>query len=490
MWVPMAKRAKEIDFDEYDYYEGRSHWWIVPVLLVVLLIAAYVAGMIYFKDHTMPNATVNGQNVGNMTLDELEQYFDREVRGYTAAVTGSGVTIQLAASDIDLSCNSEELAASVMNAADPMLWPIELTQDHETSAELTVDFDETKLAAIVTDEVVRLTPETGSSLNASSFTFNEDTGKYELADETYASVIDGYAIYDQTKAGILNLENSIELTDDVLQPNTEAQSILDQVNTWLDAAGMELYLDTKLGETTVAELDAAKIKALISFDENGKPSLNYNQLEEYTRGPLSAEIDTYNVDRKYTRYDGKKVEVPAGTYGWMIDGTTLAKDIYNKIMVGDNSNTQIATYQNADWVNYGGQDWGYSYMDIDLTEQHARLYGDKGVLLWESDIVSGTPDGTHNTPTGAYYFTSKETNIRLVGPLVQGTPEWDREVAIWYGVVGDSIGLHSAQWRADSEYGGDIYTWNGSHGCINIPEYKARELWDLIEIGDPVIVHY
>ena len=484
----MAKRAAN-NGDEFGYYEDRSHWWIVPILLVALLAAAYVGGMIYFKDHTMPNATVNGESVANMTLDELEQRFDREIRGWTGVVSGSGINIPLTAADVDLTCNADELAQMVMNSADPMLWPIELTQDHETSAEMTVSFDESKLAQIVTDAVVALTPTTGSSLNANSFVFNEATGEYELADDSYSTVIDGYAIYDQAKAGILNLESTIQLSDDVLLPNTDAQTVLDQANTWLSAAGMELYLNTIIGETVVGEVTAENIAALISFGEDGTPYLNYQSIEDWTRGPLSAQIDTYDVDRSYTRYDGKKVTVPAGTYGWMIDGTTLATHIYNKILVGDSSSVEVPTIQEADWVNYGGQDWGYAYMDIDLTEQHARLYGDKGVLLWESDIVSGTPDGVHETPEGAYYFTSKETNIRLVGPLVEGTPEWDREVAIWYGVVGDSIGLHSAQWRIDTEYGGDIYTWNGSHGCINIPEYKARELWDLIEIGDPVIVH-
>ena len=486
----MAKRAKENgfenNFEEVSYYKERSFWWIVPVLLLALVAAAYVAGMVYFKDHTMPNATVNGESVANMTRDELEQYFDREVRGWTGAVTGSGVTIQLAASDIDLTCNSEELAASVMNAADPMLWPIELTQDHETSAEMTVSFNEDKLADLVRAEYVRLTPESGSSLTADSFAFNEETGQYELADESYSTVIDGYAIYDQAKEGILNLQQNIELSDDILQPNTEAQTVLDTANTWLEAAGMKLFL----GGTEVSEITAEGIATLISFDENGQPSLSYDLLESWTRGPLSDKLDTYNIDREYTRYDGKKISVPAGTYGWMTDGTTLAQDIYNKILTGNNTDTDIPTYQDAAWVNYGGQDWGWHYVDIDLTEQHARCYGDQGVLLWESDIVSGTPDGTHNTPVGAYMFTSKEHNMRLLGPLVEGTPEWDREVAVWFGVVGDSVGLHSAQWRADSAYGGDIYTYNGSHGCINIPEYKANELWDLIEIGDPVIVHY
>ena len=480
----MAKRAINDNFEDY-YDEGHGHGWVVVLLLLAIVAAAYVGGMVYFKDHAMPNTTVNGESVANTTLDELEQKFELEVRGWTGVISGAGISIPLSASDIDLACNADEMAATVMNTADPMLWPIELTQDHEVSVDMNVTFNENKLAAIVAEATANISAQSDTTLTADSFVYNEETEEFELSDESIASVLDTDKILSTAREGILKLENSIELGEEVLLPNTNAQAVLDKVNLWMQAAPMQLYL----GGEQVSEVTKEGLASLIYFGEDGTPYFDYQRLEDWCTGPLSNQLDTYNIDREYTRYDGKKVEVPAGTWGWMIDGASTAYSIYTKVGSGDSSDLEIPCYQEADWINYGGQDWGWAYMDIDLTEQHARLYGDQGVLLWESDIVSGTPDGVHETPEGAYYFTSKETNIRLVGPLVEGTPEWDREVAIWYGVVGDSIGLHSAQWRYDDAYGGDIYTYNGSHGCINIPEYKARELWDLIEIGDPVIVH-
>lgn len=482
----MAKHAIDNNFDDYGYYEEKGgHGWLIAFLLLAIIVAAYIGGMIYFKDHTMPNTTANGEKVSNMTLEELEQYFERETRAWTGVVSGSGISIPLSAADIDLTCNADEMAAQVMNSADPMLWPIELTQDHEVAVTKTISYDDSKLAAIVAQTVESIAPQTDGTLTKDSFTYNKQTEQYELSDDSYSTIVDSDAILTAARAGVQGLQTQIDMGENILLPNTAAQSVLDTVNTWLEAAPMELWL----GGEQVSEVTKAGIASLIYFDDAGQPQFYYQGLEDWTRGPLSTQLDTYDIERTYTRYDGKKITVPAGSWGWMTDGTTLAQTIYYKIGAGDSSAIEIPCYQEADWINYGGQDWGWSYMDIDLTEQHARLYGDKGVLLWESDIVSGTPDGVHDTPEGAWYFTSKETNMRLVGPLVEGTPEWDREVAIWYGVVEDSIGLHSAQWRVDSEYGGDIYTWNGSHGCINIPEYKARELWDLIEIGDPVIVH-
>ena len=56
--------------------------------------------------------------------------------------------------------------------------------------------------------------------------------------------------------------------------------------------------------------------------------------------------------------------------------------------------------------------------------------------------------------------------------------------------IGNSIGLHDASWRSESEFGGDTYKYSGSHGCVNLPPSKAGKLYDILEIGTPVIVHY
>ena len=38
------------------------------------------------------------------------------------------------------------------------------------------------------------------------------------------------------------------------------------------------------------------------------------------------------------------------------------------------------------------------------------------------------------------------------------------------------IGFHDASWR--SKFGGTIYQYSGSHGCINLPVDKAKLLYE------------
>ena len=60
-------------------------------------------------------------------------------------------------------------------------------------------------------------------------------------------------------------------------------------------------------------------------------------------------------------------------------------------------------------------------------------------------------------------------------------------VSYWMCFLGHGYGLHDASWR--SNFGGDIYKYSGSHGCVNLPTNKAPELYNLISVGTVVIIH-
>ncbi|MFQ8840107.1 MAG: L,D-transpeptidase family protein [Clostridium fessum] len=42
-------------------------------------------------------------------------------------------------------------------------------------------------------------------------------------------------------------------------------------------------------------------------------------------------------------------------------------------------------------------------------------------------------------------------------------------------------------WR--SKFGGTIYQYSGSHGCINLPVDKAKLLYEKVYKGMPVLCH-
>ena len=85
-----------------------------------------------------------------------------------------------------------------------------------------------------------------------------------------------------------------------------------------------------------------------------------------------------------------------------------------------------------------------------------------------------------DTPRGIYRFQGKVRNAVLRGPgYAQPVSYW---MPFWNG-----YGLHDASWR--SNFGGSIYTYNGSHGCVNIPPWRAGEFYDIVRAGTVIYIY-
>ena len=51
----------------------------------------------------------------------------------------------------------------------------------------------------------------------------------------------------------------------------------------------------------------------------------------------------------------------------------------------------------------------------------------------------------------------------------------------------DGEGFHDADWRYS--FGGDIYQYDGSHGCLNLPPSVAEIVFNNVEVHTPVVVY-
>ena len=116
-------------------------------------------------------------------------------------------------------------------------------------------------------------------------------------------------------------------------------------------------------------------------------------------------------------------------------------------------------------------------------------YYKDGKLAMESDIVSGYPSKSRNTPGGVYKLWYKEKGKTLRGSA--DGQSYASYVDYWNNVSTIGIGLHDASWQ-NGNFGGSRYkssTW-GSHGCINMPLDKAKYVYDKIDLGTPVFMYW
>ena len=119
-----------------------------------------------------------------------------------------------------------------------------------------------------------------------------------------------------------------------------------------------------------------------------------------------------------------------------------------------------------------------TYIRVSISNQQLDYY-DHGKLALSTPVVTGYGG---DTPYGSYYINYKTTNARLVG----ANNEYDTVVNYWMAFIGNSHGLHDATWRHN--FGGNIYTYDPTHGCVNMPYDQIEALYWMVEEGTPVYI--
>ncbi len=126
-----------------------------------------------------------------------------------------------------------------------------------------------------------------------------------------------------------------------------------------------------------------------------------------------------------------------------------------------------------------------------MSAQH-MWYVVNGSVALETDVVTGEPIPEKVTPEGVYSIVEKKLDKVLVGAKdpVTGEPEYETPVSYWMRITWQGVGFHDATWQRN--FGGALNQIRGigSHGCVNMPLDKAAELYNMIEMGTPVIIHY
>ena len=125
-----------------------------------------------------------------------------------------------------------------------------------------------------------------------------------------------------------------------------------------------------------------------------------------------------------------------------------------------------------------------SYIEIDLSRQHIWFYKN-GELIVDTPCVTGKVSDGYGTPTGVFFLLNKDRKVYLEGFNKDGSP-YKAFVEYWMR-FNQGIGMHDASWRY--KFGGEIYIYSGSHGCVNMPPEAAAKTFEHIDSTMPIIVY-
>lgn len=217
------------------------------------------------------------------------------------------------------------------------------------------------------------------------------------------------------------------------------------------------------------------------LDEAGNLVIDEARVKDFVK-ELASKYDTYGKERSFQSTRGDIITVKGGTYGTKLNQKAEVKYLLERAASqneAEGNEIHVPEYEKQGFCR-GSEDIGTTYIEIDMTEQKMYYY-EEGELLLETEVVTGNTGRKMGTPEGVNYVYNKQRDRVLRGP------GYASFVKYWMPVNG-GIGIHDAGWRR--KFGGEIYKNNGSHGCINTPTDIMTELYDMVEIGTPVVMFY
>lgn len=233
----------------------------------------------------------------------------------------------------------------------------------------------------------------------------------------------------------------------------------------------------QIDENVVADWMALDSDGELLFDEDNRPVLDETMIAEYV-AYLAATYNTVGIEREFQATRGDIVTVPGGSYGNELDEDAEYEFLLDAFL-NKKGGVRIPEYI-TEAQEKGADDIGNTYIEVDMGNQHMYYY-ENGKLMLDTPVVTGNTSRRRGTPSKVCYVYFKQKNRVLRGA------DYATPVKYWMAVDGH-IGIHDASWR--KEFGGEIYKTNGSHGCINTPSDVMAELYDMVEVGTPVILFY
>ncbi len=459
-------------------------------VIIGLLLIAYIVGAVVFMGRFFPRTSIVGNDISLKTNDEVIALLDKSVADYTLSVAGTGFSYNTTGSDIGLEVDSKGVVDAMHADMPAWAWPYILFQDqHDESSMLTVTYKTSKYETDVTNAVNAFN-ETGVDPVDATIAYDDATKKFKVVDEVPGTKYDSKAVLAAMGDAISTLNPTVKLTsEELIQPKVFSTDERLVSSAELATGMVSAHVTLTLNGQPAMEIDGNNLSAFVHLDENMNVSFDEAALDQWITD-LANGLNTVGSERTYTRPDGKVITISGGDYGWSSDAPALKDQLLNAVKTGQTTSFDVPCEQTAQVFTAIGQpDWGNRYIDVDLSEQYVRFYGDDGSIIWESACISGTPDGQHNTWPGVWYITNKESPSKLVGYLPSGQKEYETTVQYWMAFEGNGIGLHDATWQPG--FGGDMYMYGyGSHGCVNLSYSAAEELYYLCEVGDVVIAHY
>ncbi|TWH82554.1 L,D-transpeptidase family protein [Sedimentibacter saalensis] len=444
------------------------------ILIILPFIIIYFLFSLFFINHYQFNTQINGVDVSLKSNDEIKDLFLDHINNYELKlIERSGMTEIISVKYLGIYYNNKNSASDVYKIQNSVLWIISLFKIQRFYINDLYAFNHEIFENKIND-LNCLNHEIIKPKNASFLYVN---GSYKIIKEILGNKINKDLLKEKIKLSILLGERILNLDKDNCYENPKYTMVSDKaMETYYM---LNKYLNTKityLFATRKEILDKNITNRWFKINEDLEVYIDKTEVLDYVKS-LSKKYDTMGHTRKFKTSTDKTVEVKGGLYGWKIDAWAETEALIDNIILGEVREKEPIYIQKA--RSRDENDIGDTYVEINISKQLLWLYKN-GKLIVQSNIVSGNPNKEHQTVLGTYALNYKQENAILTGE------DYETNVNYWMPFYGN-IGIHDAKWRY--EFGKEIYKHSGSHGCVNVPLYVAKIIFENIEPGIPIVCY-
>lgn len=470
-----------------------------------ILLIAYISGFVYFSGHFYQDVAVNGINVSGMNKASAKNVLDTFYKNYNLEIeTIDNEKYVIDGKDIDCKVTVSDSFDELFKKQEACLWFVNVFNHHDFDIDASAQWDADKL-----DDVLA----TFDFLKKSKMVSPEDAyigiddGKFAIIKEVLGSTIDSAQFDKVLKDSLFSVQSKLDLyaSDCYVLPKvySEDEELVNEYDAKKEYAQyvINIQMDDLKLEPGMDLYDAVLEKSGDGY------KISKDKVAKYVND-LANEYDTMGKERTFTTsYDNKKITTTGTAFGYELNKEETTEALYKALTAGKASTVE-AVFTSKGKTLQGENDIGDTYVEVNLSEQRVFAYKD-GKKFAEGDCVSGKEAAGHGTHIGLYQVQDKKSPTVLRGekkPVTKTVKkknkkgkkvektvtkyeyEYESPVTYWLQFNGGE-GLHDAAgWR--SAYGGSIYYYSGSHGCVNLPLDLAKTIYGTIEVGDPVIVYF
>ena len=414
-----------------------------------------------------PEIMIGGVDLSGLAANPSDQLFAEAVQALNE--TAAAYQLTLTVNGTDLTFRSAEMGVTLDEAA--LKQYLEAVGSEMETPIPVFTYDSAALAALLGDRLNTQPRNATVAYSSAKKQFLASGGADGIEYD-----VDAAAAGAAAAISTLAPSAEVQVTAKKLAPKYGADSeavktALKQANSYLTLALTYTYTPDG-GETARETLDVATLASFVSISDKMEVGISKSAIESYA-ARMSDRHSGSDYKDKFKTTGGGTISSEVTYYGQKVDQSALTSDIY-KCVTEQKSGTRTAPYAAKSDLPYGG-----SYVEIDLSAQKLWLYKN-GERLVTTNLVSGSVAEGHRTPTGVYSIYAKQTDRYLTGA------DYRSFVHYWMPFLG-GYGLHDASWR--SSFGGDIYLYDGSHGCVNLPSSAAKKIYNNVSVGTKVILY-